>query len=161
MTSLLVIPIGGLGRSQLDDIAAALRLVPGVLVAEMPKWDAYKEEPPYAWQWMDQRPTVPVLLIGHSLGGPTARNTANVAISKGRPVAGLVLIDNVQWFDDDHHCDATNVLVCRSERPGFVLSGIPGHLATVVPGTDHNSVCHDASVIAAVVQMVQKAAGAS
>jgi hypothetical protein len=157
MPDLLIIPIGGLGRSQLDDIIAAVGTLPGCVAAPMPVMNAYAESPPVIWKAIDAMPDRAVFIVAHSLAGPTGRNTANTLIAQGRPVAGLVIIDNVQWFDGDHHTDCQNVLVFRSQHPGFIITEIPGHPSVMVPGTSHNSVPHDPQVIHAITLAVQLA----
>jgi hypothetical protein len=151
---LLVIPIGGWGASQLGDIAERLGRIQGVVVAKLTGNDQYRDSHREVWEWMDRFKGVPIMFIGHSMGGNTARNEANEAIKDKRPVAGLVVLDCVQYFDDDHHSDCPNTKVfCAENSAPFIVSPIDGFPAEKVPGTTHNSLCHSETVEKACEQM--------
>lgn len=145
---LLVIPIGGLGEPQTEEIADRLGTIPGVVVGRLTGDDQYRDDKREVWKWLEAYPTLPVVFIGHSMGGNTARNEANAAIVQGRKVVGLVVLDCVQYFDGDHSTMCRNVMVLRAGNSfPFIISPIDGHPAEVVPHTNHNSLCHDPQVL--------------
>jgi pimeloyl-ACP methyl ester carboxylesterase len=155
---LIFISVGGWGDSQLDDIEVAVMEIPGVAIRHPFGMDQFRDSHELIWAYMRSYPKVPIVLCGHSLGAATARNSANLAILDGGfEIAGLVLLDPVQWFDAEHSCRCKNTLVFQAwDSFPFIPSPVDGFPAFRVLNTNHNSLAHDSWVIQQIVDFVQK-----
>ena len=153
---LLFIPIGGLGASQLEVLTGAVSQIPGVQIFRMTGMDQYRDDEREIWKALNISPDAPVYFAGHSLGGGTARNEANVAIRSGRRVAGLAVLDQVMYFDSYHSCLCPNTLTFQAENSfPFIISPVDGFHAVRVDGTNHNSLCQSPVVISAILAAIQ------
>ncbi len=148
MKPTLLIPIGGLGRSQLDEMVSAARSIPGVEIANISLWDAYRDVPGMIWPAIRQSPGHQIYLLGHSLGASTARNTANSLISSGLQLAGVFLLDHVDWEPGPFECKFPGTEVYQAENSfPFYISQIQGFIPETILNTTHNSLSHSPLII--------------
>ena len=154
---LLFIPIGGLGMSQLDALTDAVRQIAGVQVCQLSGMDQYRDDAREIWPILQTYADSPVYFVGHSLGGASARNEANVAIRSGRRVAGLAVLDQVMYFDGDHSCRCSNTLVFQADNSfPFIISPVDGFPAMRVAGTRHNDLCQHPIVLSTVARAISE-----
>jgi len=151
----LVVYVGGLGGSQLKDLELALSLR---LAGQIePLWTGDKD----GWK-QDVRgkiiarlsdttkpPVAHVVVIGHSLGGPTALYAADRLTDwqSGYKVPLVVLLDPVKWFGDRAATQPANmgrVIIYRPAVEWFPPQTVTGAdvTNTIVPDVDHNTLCH-------------------
>ncbi len=186
MRDILFIPVGGLGTSQLAAIVSAVTALAAEVKAAggggeivVLNWqgdrEQYRDDRRRIWsldQGIRKYPFHAVFTCGHSVGASTARNTANVALASGFEVAGVAILDNVEYDAGPHvlNCRPELALVRRAENsfPFYVSEIVQPKIeggavieAQVVKGTGHNSLPQDAGVIADVVAAVRAARGAA
>lgn len=158
MPDLLIVPIGGLGASQLrptgilwwkkPGIIDALRGIPGTIIMDNSGFNEFQGKG--IWEFLGKYPSTPGLFIGHSLGVDTAINTARHYSN----TVGTVLLAPV--WNEKPAPPMGGVLVFRPSSSVFPQADVAGVAAQVIPGTDHNGVAHDAGVIRQIVDFVQK-----
>jgi hypothetical protein len=164
---ILCICIGGLGGSQLVNIQDSLSDIPGVHVCVLSGQNEYQDAKREVWQYMNAAPDTPTVFIGHSMGGMTAVDEANAAILDNRPVAGVVVLDLVQYETMGLvTCDCPNVLAFKADNSApFGPTQIEGHPWQVVQVTPkflqlkHNLICHSPLVIQQISAFVRAAMG--
>lgn len=146
---LLVVPVGGLGLSQLGDIVNAIAPLPGV---EILSWDRVNEYGDSAdiWAFLNAHPESPAYLIGHSLGVDQAISCA--LLLKERCV-GVALLDPV-WFEKPNPGCPALVFHADNSFP-FPQGSVKDITGTTIEGTTHNSLAHDPRVIAKIVDVVR------
>lgn len=180
----LVIILGGAGVSQMGDVAAALRalatsVAPGVLAVWTPPEGTQNQQRVNVWPAIAANPMARVILIGHSLAAKTvidaaaamavnraaalaamAEDTADMPeqaaeLSARWPLASYVaVIEDVWGSDVEPQCG-----VFDSFKGDFLIdfppASIAGVVPIVIPGTGHNSICHDPRLINALVTRVK------
>ena len=144
----VLIPIGGLGGSQLEAINLMAETIPGVKVARMSRSNDYLDAHSDIWHTLNAYREAWFLFVGHSLGGGTARNSANYAILDGRKVFGVMLLDDVEYSFGPHESKCPNTAVYMAENSfPFIPCDIAGFPAVHVPNTNHNTLCQSQTVL--------------
>jgi len=153
-TPFLFIPVGGFGSSQLGQIVAAVAGIPGAIIAKTPDWNGYEGKG--IWNAITANPNVPIILCGHSMGGPTAREAAN-ALGPQR-ATGLIILDNVEWDQNPVTTTCPNVRVFQAANSfPFHITPVVACQALQVGGTNHNNLCQNPTVKELIVAFVQNA----
>jgi len=156
--------LGGLGGPQTGDIAVALSRLDGVKVW-MPslRLDQFRADVELAVRLF---PAKKVAIVGHSFGAQKALETCNGISFYGIRVDYLALLDPVAydpfWSRTLNYpagnaapvlCD---IIHAANWYPVVTATVVGGPVPSIVSNTSHNSLCHNPSVIASIVNRVAK-----
>ncbi|MCL2647556.1 MAG: hypothetical protein FWD61_11215 [Phycisphaerales bacterium] len=164
---IFVAVLGGLGSPQTGDIAVALSQLDGVRVwTSSLRLDQFRADVNLAIRLF---PAEKVVLVGHSFGAQRVLDVCNGVFFYGIRVDYLALIDPVAfepfWSRTLNYptgnaapkiCD---IFRAANSFPVFPATIVGGPDPIVIAGTTHNSLCHNPSVIASIVNRVAKLQG--
>lgn len=152
MRDVFAICLGGLGASQLGDILAAVKAIPGVFAWSPLGGDQYDTD---ILQAVSVYPSQEIVLIGHSLACATVISAAKALADSGRKVAYLCIIEPVYRDKDLPPVDSYDWLQSDA-LIDFPRANMEGATVTIIKGTDHNSICHNALTISTVVEKITR-----
>ena len=161
------IAIGGFGGSQLEAINSAVEKIPGVRVCRLRGQNDFQDPDRLVWTFIDAYPDVPIIFCGHSMGGMTAVQEANSAMLDARRVAGVVVLELVQYdLWRCVFCDCPNVLAFKADNSApfgpTQIEGHPWQVVQVIPKfllLPHNLICQEPSVIQQILDFVRATMG--
>lgn len=173
MKPVFVIVVGGLGRPQTGDIIAALLpLKDAGVTIWTPVLDDSQYRAPITEEIM-LRPSSRIALVGHSYAGAKVAQACEVVADAGVEIDYLCMIDPVDPMGKevrlpegsaapscyDWLVPEDNSLVGLLDKAFIRSAKVIGASATLVPGTDHNSICHAKQTIDLIVQRVSVLTG--
>jgi len=156
--------LGGLGSPQTGSIAVALSRLDGVRVwTSSLRLDQFRADVNLAVRLF---PAEKVVLVGHSFGAQRVLDSCSNLVNFNIRVDYLSLLDPVafepfwsrtlNYPTENAAPKVCDIFRAANSFPVFPAAIVGGPDPVVVAGTGHNSLCHNPSVIASIVNRVVK-----